>query len=132
MAKLLTGLLTGTIDRMVRWVVLPVTGVIPFLVSSGILLLTYGAIWLAFGAALVSDPAALDRAWSWIVALPLPLQGLGWLLFLPVMAGLWVWTTSWALAVRVALVLGLATWNVIVFIPRKATVAPALANNPEA
>jgi len=38
-----------------------------------------------------------------------------WLLFLPVMIGLWIWETSWALILRVALIVSLAGWTLLVF-----------------
>lgn len=110
---------SGAIETLVRWVVLPVAGVIPFLVSSGVLLVGFAAIWLGFGAALVAGQGALDDAWRSIGTLPLPVLGLAWLLFLPPMAGLWVWATSWPIAIRLLVIAGLAGWNLLVFIPRR-------------
>jgi hypothetical protein len=113
-------LLSGAIEGLVRWVIVPVTGVIPFLVSSGILLVVFAALWLGFGASLVADTSAVDEAYRSIGALPLPILGLAWLVFLPPMAGLWVWTTSWPLAIRLVVIAGLAGWNLLVFIPGRA------------
>lgn len=110
---------TGALDRLINWVVLPVTRVIPFLVSSGILLVAFAALWVAFGAALVASPAALDDAWRTLVGLPLPIQGLAWLLLLPLPAGLWVWGTDWPLTVRLVLIAAIAGWNLLVFVPRR-------------
>ena len=93
---------------------------IPFLVSSGILLVLFAALWLGFWATLVAQTSAVDEAWRSVGALPLPILGLAWLLFLPLMAGLWVWTTSWPLAIRLVVIAGLAGWNLLVFIPRRA------------
>jgi hypothetical protein len=118
MAEKFAKLVSGTIESLVRWVIVPVTGVIPFLVSSGILLVMFAAMWLGFGAALVANQAALEDAWRSIGALPLPVLGLAWLLFLPPMAGLWVWTTSWPMALRLVVIVGLAAWNLLVFVPR--------------
>ncbi len=106
-------------DGVVRRVVVPVTSVIPALVEHGVLLAVFGALWVGFGAALVSNPAALDQAWSAIGQLPLPMQGLVWLLFLPPMAGLWVWNTDWAIGVRLVLIAGIAGWNLLVLLPRR-------------
>jgi hypothetical protein len=119
--------LTGTIDLFVGRVVVPVTSVIPFLVRSGLLLAGFTALWLAFLAAMAVQPTALADAWQALGALPLPLQALAWLLFLPLTAGLWVWTTDWPLIVRVAVVVSIGAWNVLVLIPRRETVAPASA-----
>jgi hypothetical protein len=115
----LARLIGSTVDGLVRIVVIPVTSLIPRLVSSGLVLLIYAAIWIAVGAALVSDPAALDEAWRTVGALALPLQALVWLLFLPVMAGLWVWGTDWPEVVRLVVMAALAGWSVLIFIPRR-------------
>ena len=118
MGRLFGTVLGGTIDGVVRHVVVPVTGVIPVLVERGILLAGYAVLWGAVGIAIIGDPGAIDAAWRSIGGTPLPVQGLAWLLFLPVMAGMWIWETDWALVVRVALVVALAAWNLVVFIPR--------------
>lgn len=119
MGKLFGEAIGGTVDRLVRWLVIPVTGAIPFLVSSGILLAAFACAWLAFGAAVVANPAALDSTWRSIGQLPLPIQALAWLLALPLMAGLWVWEAGWPLVVRLVVVAALAGWNLLVFIPRR-------------
>jgi hypothetical protein len=111
-------LIGTTVERLVSWIVIPVTSVIPRLVSSGALLVLFGAMWLAFGAAAATNPAALDETWRAIGSWPLPVQAIGWLLFLPVMAGLWVWETDWDLLVRSVVILGLAGWSLLIFVPR--------------
>lgn len=119
--------LSAVIDGFVRFVILPVTGVIPVLVRTGLLFAAFAAMWLGFLAALALDPAALDSAWASITGLPLPLQALAWLLFLPLMAGLWIWSTDWPLVVRGALVLALAAWNLLAFLPRREPRTTAVA-----
>ncbi len=119
MAATMGNLIAGMVDRLVRWVVIPVTSVIPFLVSSGILLVGYAALWAAFAVALVASPSAPGDAWRSIGQLALPVQGVAWLLFLPLMAGLWVWQTDWPFAVRLLLVAGIGAWNLLVFVPRQ-------------
>ena len=116
-------------DGVVRRVVVPVTSVIPALVEHRVLLAVFGALWVGFGAALVSNPAALDQAWRGISQLPLPIQGLVWLLFLPLMAGLWVWNTDWAIGVRLLLIAGIAGWNLLVFLPRRSAARQAPAGS---
>jgi hypothetical protein len=114
------GKLIGTaVERLVGWIVIPVTSVIPRLVSSGALLVLFGAMWFAFGAAAATNPAALDDTWQAIGSWPLPVQAIGWLLFLPVMAGLWVWEADWVLLARVVVVAALAGWNLLIFVPRR-------------
>jgi len=114
-AKVIAALVTALADR----IVIPVTSVIPRLVSSGALLAVFAILWLAIGAAAVANPHELDATWRAIGEWPLPAQAVGWLLFLPVMAGLWIWATDWPLAARVVLVVGLAGWNLLIFIPRR-------------
>lgn len=75
------------------------------------------ALWLGLAVALFTHEAAVDDAWRSIATLPPPVLGLAWLVFLPGMAGLWVWTTDWPLALRLVVIAGLAAWNLLVFIP---------------
>ena len=76
-------------------------------------------LWLAFLAALVFNRALLDAAWQTFRGWPLVLQGIIWLLALPVVAGLWIWETTWPMWVRLILVLGLAWVTVYTFFPWK-------------
>ena len=78
----------------------------------------FTALWAGFAVALIWSQGSLDQAWQWITGLPLILQGVVWLLFLPVVAGLWVWETSWPLVWRLLIVGGLGFVNVIAFFPR--------------
>jgi hypothetical protein len=118
-------LIATIVDRLVAWIVIPVTSVIPRLVSSGALLVVFAILWLVIGGAAVADPAGLDATGRAIGEWPLPAQAVAWLLFLPVMAGLWIWATDWPLVARVVLAAGLAGWNLLVFIPRREQQAAA-------
>lgn len=106
------------ITAIVDGIIVPVTGVIPGLITSGALLVVFAALWIAFTAGLVANQGGLDQAWTWIRELPLLVQGVVWLLFLPVVAGLWVWETSWPLVARLVIVVALAGWNLAMFVPR--------------
>jgi len=75
-------------------------------------------LWLAFIAALIFRREILKNTWQRIRSLHLLVQLILWLLFLPVMLGLWIWQTSWPLWLRLILVVSLAWWNVFVFFPR--------------
>jgi hypothetical protein len=83
-----------------------------------IVFVLFTLLWLAFAAALLFKRETLETIWQTIRRLPLLVQLLIWLLFLPVMLGVWIWQTSWPLWVRLVLVAGLAWWNVYVFFPR--------------
>lgn len=113
----------GPMEQLITWlvngIVVPVTSVIPGLVSSGVLFLVFAGLWVAIGAGIVWNHGGLDATWHWIGSLPLLVQGVLWLLFLPVVAGLWVWETSWPYLVRLLIVGGLAGWNLLVFLPRR-------------
>ena len=97
---------------------------IGWMADHGVLFAMFAIIWVAFGAALIWSQGSLDQAWTTINGLPLLLRIVAWLLFLPVMAGLWVWETSWPLIVRLTGVVAIAGWNLLVFLPRAAQTAP--------
>ena len=114
MDALISILVDGILVGGINLVVTPIL----FLVSSGILLFVFGALWLAIGIALVREPARIDAAWGRLRRLPIVVQGFVWLLFLPVVAGVWVWRTSWPRVARVTLLGSLAGWNLLMFLPR--------------
>jgi hypothetical protein len=89
-----------------------------WLAESGVLFGVFALIWIAFGAGLIWSQGSIDQAWQTIRGLPLIVQAVVWLLFLPVMIGLWIWETTWPLLVRLILVIGIAGWNLLVFLPR--------------
>lgn len=111
-------ILTTLIDGILVPVIDAVTAPIPFLASSGILLLVFGAMWVAFAVALVRDPARVDAAWQRLARVPLVVRAVVWLLFLPVVAGVMVWRTTWPAAARLVVVGGLAGWSLVMFVPR--------------
>jgi hypothetical protein len=89
-----------------------------WMAESGVLFAIFVAIWIAVAAGLIWNQATLDQAWQAIRDLPLVLELVVWVLFLPVMLGLWVWEAGWPLLVRVVLVIGLAGWNLLMFLPK--------------
>ncbi|HET9416864.1 MAG TPA: hypothetical protein VFP30_04910, partial [Candidatus Limnocylindria bacterium] len=56
---------------------------IGWLAESGILFAVFAVAWIAFGAALIASQGSLDGAWQFVRDLPLILQALVWILFLP-------------------------------------------------
>ena len=97
---------------------------VAWLAENGILFAIFAIIWVAFAAGLIFSQGSVDQAWQTIRALPLLVQIVVWLLFLPVMIGLWVWETSWPLIVRLVLVVGVAGWNLIMFLPKALQAKP--------
>jgi hypothetical protein len=61
---------------------------------------------IAFAYYLFANPAVLNDAWAWIRQLPIIVQLVMWLLFLPWMIALWIWVQPWAVGIRFVLVLG--------------------------
>ncbi|HET9521231.1 MAG TPA: hypothetical protein VFO73_09320 [Candidatus Limnocylindrales bacterium] len=128
MSVIVGNLIGGSVDRLVRWVVVPVTGVIPLLVRTGLLFLLFAALWVMFLGALIVDPTALASAQREVAELPLVGQALAWLLFLPLLGGLWIWSTDWPAVIRVGLIVALAAWNLLVLIPRHEPSSAAVTN----
>ena len=92
-------------------------GTVTWMADVGLLFAIFAVLWIVFGAAIVWREGTLDQAWARVQSLPLIVRGLVWLLFLPVMVGLWIWERTWPRLVRLALVLSLAAWNLLVFMP---------------
>ena len=105
------------IETFINWTVVSLANLVPVLVSSGIALLIFIGLWAAFGFALVRDRARLDDAWQRIRRLPLPVQAIAWLLFMPVLVGLVIWRARWPLAGRLVTIGGIAAWSLLIFIP---------------
>jgi ABC-type amino acid transport system permease subunit len=93
---------------------------VAWLAETGVLFGVFALVWIALGVGLIWSQGSIDQAWESIRGLPLIIQALVWLLFLPVMIGLWIWETTWPLLVRLILVIGIAGWNLLVFLPRAA------------
>jgi hypothetical protein len=110
----------GIVDGIIETAATALGDTIGWMAQSGVLFAIFAIIWVAFGAALIWSQGGIDQAWTTIRDWPLIVQALAWLLFLPVMAGLWVWETTWPLALRLLVVLGIAGWNLLVFLPRAA------------
>ena len=105
-------------ERIIETVASGLGNSIGWMAEHGVLFGVFAVLWVAFGAALLWSQGSLDQAWETVRGLPLILQIGAWLLFLPVMAGLWIWETTWPLIVRVVLIVGIAGWNLLVFLPR--------------
>jgi hypothetical protein len=82
-----------------------------------VVFVVFAVLWIGFAYALIASQGSLDAAWQWIRSLPLILQGVVWLLFLPVVAGLWIWESGWTTAVRLLLVVGIGLFNLYLFFP---------------
>lgn len=108
----------GPMEQLIETLATGLGNSVAWLAEHGVLFGLFALIWVAFGVALIWSQGSLDQAWQTIRGLPLIVQIVVWLLFLPVMAGLWLWETTWPLIVRVVLIVGIAGWNLLVLLPR--------------
>ena len=97
---------------------------VAWLAEHGVLFVVFAIVWLGFGAALIFSQGSIDQAWHAIRGLPAIVQIVVWLLFLPVMVGLWIWETSWPLVARLVLIVSIAGWNLLVLLPRALQAKP--------
>jgi hypothetical protein len=107
-------------DQIVNATVVPLGNAIGWMASSGVLLLVFAGLWVAFGAAIVMNQGSIDATWAWLGNQNILIQAVLWLLFLPVTIGLWIWETSWPMLLRLILVGGLAFWTIMIFLPKAA------------
>ena len=76
-------------------------------------------LWLIFGTVLLVDSSRLLDLWQAVRDLPLVLEVLAWVVFLPWVVGLWIWQLDWWSWLRVALIVIVAVGGAIVFYPRR-------------
>ena len=114
------GATTASKNRMERVIDGSVTGIVVPMITNGIAFAIFAVLWIAFVAAIVWSPESLDAAWAWVATLPIIVQAVVWLLFLPVVVGLWVWETTWPLDIRLIVIIALAAWSLVIFLPRSA------------
>jgi hypothetical protein len=97
---------------------------VAWMAENGILFVIFAVVWVAFAAGLIFSQGSVDQAWQTIRELPLMVQIVVWILFLPVMIGLWIWETTWPLVFRLVLVIGVAGWNLFMFLPKALQAKP--------
>jgi hypothetical protein len=73
-------------------------------------------MWVAFFVLLIAG--RLDAVWSAILQLPLIVQIVLWIVLLPWMLGMAVWTSGWADWLRALLVLSFAIGWTFISLPR--------------
>ena len=72
---------------------------------------------IAFAAALLFRPDSLSTVWASVRGLPLVVEIVVWVLFLPWMLSLWAWRTSWPLWLRLLVVAVLIVGTPFTFFP---------------
>ncbi len=68
-------------------------------------------LWAGFVIALVVNREWLDVLWNWVQALPLLPRIIVWVVFLPIMVGLWIWESSWPTLARLGGFAGIVAWT---------------------
>jgi hypothetical protein len=80
----------------------------------------FTAMWVAVGLLLIVSPESVEALWDWVGEQPALLQMAIWVAFLPVMVGVGVWLTSWALWIRLLVLALCVAWTTLGFYPRNA------------
>lgn len=68
-------------------------------------------LWVGFVVALIVNREWLDMLWDWAGALPSVPKIVVWLIFLPILVGLWIWESSWPALGRLAGFAGIVAWT---------------------
>ncbi len=68
--------------------------------------------WAIVGYLALGTAGGLDAAWTWVSDQSLFMQIAMWLFLLPWMGALWIWQTSLAEWLRIALIAGLAVLSI--------------------
>jgi hypothetical protein len=73
----------------------------------------FAMLWVGFAVALIVNPEWLDLLWNWVRALPSVAEVIVWVLFLPIMVGLWIWESSWTVLFRLLASAGIVVWTLL-------------------
>ena len=73
----------------------------------------FAILWVGFAIALVVNSEWLDLLWNWVRALPSVAEIIVWVLFLPIMVGLWIWESSWPALGRLLAFAGIVVWTLL-------------------
>lgn len=73
----------------------------------------FAMLWVGFAAALVVNSAWLDLLWNSVRALPSLVEIIIWVLFLPIIVGLWAWGSSWTALVQLLVFAGIVVWTIL-------------------
>lgn len=76
-------------------------------------ILIFSMLWVGFALALIVNREWLDLLWNLAQALPLVVDVIVWVLFLPIMVGLWIWQSSWTTLVQLLGFAGIILWTLL-------------------
>jgi ABC-type amino acid transport system permease subunit len=114
----------GPMEQLIETLAGGLGNSVAWMAESGVLFAIFAIIWVAFAGGLIFSHGSIDQAWQTVRGLPLIVQLIVWVVFLPVMIGLWVWETTWPLIMRLVLVAGVAGWNLFMFLPKALQAKP--------
>ena len=70
-------------------------------------------LWVGFVTALVVNREWLDVLWNWGQALPPAPKVIIWVIFSPIMVGLWIWESSWPVLGRLVGFAVMVAWTLL-------------------
>ena len=70
-------------------------------------------LWGGFIIALIVNREWLDVLWNWAQALPLVPKIIVWMVFLPILVGLWAWESSWPTFGHLVGFAGIVIWTLV-------------------
>ena len=70
-------------------------------------------LWGGFVIALIVNREWLDVLWNWAQALPLVPKIIVWMVFLPILVGLWAWESSWPTFGHLVGFAGIVIWTLV-------------------
>lgn len=73
----------------------------------------FAILWVGFVIALFVNREWLDLLWNWVQALPLVAKIIVWMVFLPIMVGLWVWESPWSDFAHLLAFAGIVGWTLL-------------------
>ena len=73
----------------------------------------FAMLWVGFIIAIALNREWLDVLWGWVQELPLVPKIIVWVLFLPILVGLWIWESSWPILGRMAGLVGIVAWTIL-------------------
>lgn len=65
-------------------------------------------LWLAFAGLWIFSSETLGHIFTWIQGLPLILEIIVWIVFIPWVGSLWIWNSSWPLWLKIVVIVAIA------------------------
>jgi hypothetical protein len=78
----------------------------------------FAGLWLVMATVLVIRPSVASAVWKALRGRSVTAQLVVWVIFLPIAAGLWLWSRPWPMALRTTLIAAVAFVNLMMFLPR--------------